>query len=251
MLNRLIAILFVALAALPARADILLSYHLSSFAGPATDPIPNNLPLGPEITSLNLTVGETRYIQVAITANANAPQVVNGQDQGKWNAGNGMSTFILQFNYPQALVSQPYIAPAVPALSQNWHNARSQLPYDTGHPNTFAGYNAGATIITGLTLGAGIEATSGMLPTTVVATLKLVATGSGTSSFSITDPQPLLTASGFVLLDNTNLDPIIFAPAHNNYPMSLQISPVPEPSSLALVGIAAVIGWRRLRRSRD
>lgn len=250
MLNRVIVFVIVAWAAPPAKADIILSYHLSSFAGPATAPIPNDLPLGPEITGLNMTVGEVLYIQIAITGNANAPQIVNGQNQANWGVGNGMSTFVLQFNYPQAMVSQPYIAPAPPSLAQNWRNARSQLPYDTGHPITFTGYNSGATIITGLTLGAGIEANSGILPTTVIATLKLVATGTGASSFTISDPQPPLTAGGFGLLDDTNLDAIIFATAHANFPFSFQVTAAPEPSSLALAGIAAVFGWRRLRRGQ-
>jgi hypothetical protein len=248
MLLRAVSLLFVVMAALPAKADIILSYHLSSFAGPATAPIPDNLPLGPQITDLTMNVGDVRYVQIAVTGNANAPTIVQGQDQTNWNVGNGMIAFGFDFHYPVGLVSQPWVMPTLPLLAENLPNANAQLPYTVSTPILFGGYNMGTTRIGGLTLGAGLEANAGILPTTVIATLKVVATNSGTSTFTLTDPNPILSAGSFGLLDNTNLDPIVFASSHANFPLSMHIAAVPEPSSFALLGIAAAIGWRRLRR---
>ncbi len=243
------ALLDVVFAALPARADIVLSYHLSSFNGPATAVIPNNLPLGPQITDLSMAIGEVRYLQIAITANANAPQIVSGQHQANWTGTTGMIAFGFQFNYPVGLINQPYIPIQIPTLNQNLKNANAQIPFAVGHPNTFTGYNLGATAITGTDMGDGLQANAGILPTTVIATFRLVATAIGVSSFTITDLNSLPSAGGNGLLDGTSFDPFIFAPAHGNYALSLHVNAVPEPSSLAMAGcVAAAIGWRRVRR---
>src|SRR4051812_26748441 len=96
---RIASLLVLFAVTLPAKADIVLSYHLSSFGGPGTANIPDNLPLGPQIMNLNLNVGEPRYIQVAMTGNANPPTSVNGQNQANWGPGNGLVSFGFQFNY--------------------------------------------------------------------------------------------------------------------------------------------------------
>ena len=63
------------------RADVILSYHLSSYTGTPGNPnapIPNNLPAGPQIdssTGLVLSLGQTVYLQVAITANLTPPRL--------------------------------------------------------------------------------------------------------------------------------------------------------------------------------
>src|SRR5207302_8996761 len=127
-------------------------------------------------------------------------------------------------------------------------NARSQLPFPTGHPITFTGYNNGATVITGIDQGAGLLANAGILPPTVIATLKFIGTSAGDGQLSIVSPSNSPTASFWGLADDTILDPFIFAPPHAGFPMSFHVTAVPEPSSLALVGLAAVFGWRLRKR---
>ncbi len=240
---RTATLLAVVFAALPARADIVLSYHLSSFNGPATADIPDNLPVGPAISSFSLAIGEVKYIQIAIEATA---PVLPGQ--ANWTGTNRMPAFIMKVNYPTAFMSQPYVN-AGPLLNQNLHNATAQVPFGTGHPNTFPGYNLGSTVITGTDTAGGIGASGGILPPRVLATLKFVGTAVGSGQLSITEHFPQPTAAEFGLLDGTNLDPIVFAPAHANFPMSFSVTAVPEPSALALSGCTvAAIGWRRLRR---
>ena len=87
-----------------------------------------------------------------------------------------------------------------------------------------------------------------LLPDTNLAVLKVRAGMTPGSGFiTLTDLNPAPAASGFGLLDGTNLDEFIFAPGHANFP--LQVIVVPEPSSLALAVVAVVgIGIRKSRR---
>lgn len=235
--------------AVPARADIILSYHLSSFV-PAlpTTLIPANDPLGPSVGALNMTVGQTIFLQVAITGNNAAPY---GAAQMNWDpgAGGGMSSFGFIFNYPASIVAQPYVAP--PPTNPNRPNANAMLPYSVAHPNTFTGYNMGGTSIGGLDLGGGLAAAAGIIPTTNIAVFKLTATNPGSGTITLTDQNPSPTAGGFGLEDDTNLDPTIFSIAHNSFPLSINVAPIPEPSSMAFAGLAlAGLGWRKLRRKK-
>lgn len=96
-LQRVLSLILSLAATSQARSDIILTYHLSSFVPaipgdmPPATPIPTNDPLGPALTGpgvanpnspsnpLVFTVGETKYLQIAIQANAMAPTIVNGQ----------------------------------------------------------------------------------------------------------------------------------------------------------------------------
>lgn len=240
---RTATLLVVVFAAFPAKADIILSYHLSAFNGPAGAPIPSNMALGPEINSLTIAVGEVKYIQVAIEGTAPALGA-----QANWTGANSMFAFGIQMNYPASLISQPFIIPLSPFFDQNYHNARSQQPFDTFHPSMFLGYNNGATVNLGTSLP-GLATTGGILAPRVLSTFKFVGTAIGDGQLTITDPQPLATAVNFILQDSTDLDPIVFDIAHANYPLPFTVIPTPEASSLALAGLAAAtFGWRRLRR---
>ncbi len=240
---RTATLLVVVFAALPLKADIILSYHLSAFNGPAGAPIPNNMPLGPEINTLTIAVGEVKYIQVAIEGTAPALGA-----QANWTGANSMFAYGIQMNYPASLISQPFIDPSSPLFDQNYHNAISQQPFGTFHPSLFLGYNNGATVLDGLS-GPGLATTGGILAPRVLSTFKFVGTAIGNGQLTITDPQPLATAVNFILQDGTDLDPIIFNISHANYPLPFSVIPTPEPSSLALAGLtAATFGWRRLRR---
>src|SRR5262249_35807364 len=126
------------------------------------------------------------------------------------------------------------------------------------NPITFANYNNGGTVFGGLDLadGLGTSAVSSggvfLLNDTVLCTMKIRASASPTGPqplpITLIDPSTLITAASNGLNDNTNLDPIIVAAAHNNFPLYIQVA-VPEPSSMCLAGLAVVgFGWRKLRR---
>ncbi len=103
----------------------------------------------------------------------------------------------------------------------------------------------GQTAITGADTGDGVFADAGILPPTVLFTFKVIAgSAPGNGMITLTDVNPLVGNMGTVM---GFFDPIIFDPAHNNFP--LYITVVPEPSSMALVGLAvAWVGWRKRRR---
>lgn len=187
--NLALACVAVVAYVMPARADVILTYHLSSFVPttpgtmfpPATQ-IPANDPLGPQIGGVGtpgesaanpfiLAPGQTIFLQIAIQANANPPIVGNNGGgppdmQANWTtATNGitMTTFALGLQYPLSIVTQPYNPPSPPLLNQNNPNARSQsgpqpdgsstgYAFATGHPITFPNYNMGQTAITGADL---------------------------------------------------------------------------------------------------
>lgn len=243
----------------PVRADIILGYAVSSFvpAVPGTmfppasqipangalgQPIVGNSPLNP----LTFSPGETKFIQVTIEANANAPFT---PAQHAWDNANlnGFVSFGFLLSYPPAIVSQPVVIPTSSNMSINRPNANAQLPFVVGHPNTFQGYNMGGTAITGLSQGDGIDSTAGILPTTVIATMKFVATTNVGIGVAYMDEVFGITIPGFFLADGTNLEPTIFSPAHNGFPLYIQV--IPEPSSIALAGLAiAGMCWRKLPR---
>ncbi len=106
----------------------------------------------------------------------------------------------------------------------------------------------GGTAMVGLTTGSGFPAIAGLLPESVIATLKVEAgLIQGNGVISLTDYN---SAAGFELSDGTNLDPIIFSAAHNSFP--LYITVVPEPGTLGLFAVAAamMLGFHILRRRR-
>jgi len=287
--NLALACVAVMACVMPARADVILNYHLSTFNPPTNGdtlatgtqiPTPDS-PLGTALTGpgvatpnsaanpLVFNAGETKYIQIAIQANATPPTSVNGQNQLNWttaNNGNTMTAFGFDFRYPLSLVINPFTPPVAPLLNQNNTNARSQSGpqptdggsggpsgyfFSTGHPITYTMYNMGGTAMTGLDTAIGLgTGVSGFLSDTLIATLKIRA-GSvgGDGTITMLDLNSSPTAAGFGLIDGTNLDDIIFAPAHAGFPLFIRVVAIPEPSSMCLAGLAVVgFGWRKLRR---
>jgi hypothetical protein len=272
----------------PARADVILTYHLSTFvpANPGTippaSPIPAHDPLGPAIVGNNaanplvLTPNETKFLQICIQANATVPIVGGpmGQDhQANWttaSSGNTMTSFAFGMNYPWQLVTQPFTLPSPPALYQNNSNARAQSgPQPDGSPTGYA-FSAGYPYINPFSMGLiemdgvdsnvglGTTATSAggvnLLPDTNIAVMKLVAgTTLGSGVITLFDLNPLV--ADFALVDGTNLDSLIFTPAHGlngnasqAFPLFISVA-APEPSSICLASLAAAgFAWRKLRR---
>ncbi len=263
-----------ALAAVtPARADVILGYRigLPPSGNDQTNPLwidnefdPINgtnqpVALGTPIPGgvLTVTEGQTIFLQVTIATNATAlSSPTPSFAQSAWTNTNRLITVAFGLNYPLGILNNPFQPPIPPTdPDQNNHNARIIVPFATGNPNTFTGYNLGSTAISGATTGTGIGATAGQItsgpgPERVIAVFRMVAGVAGSGQITLFDLNTSPTAGGFGLqVAANNLDEYVFHPSHGTYSLPVTVVPVPEPSSMALAGLAlAGIGWRKLRR---
>ncbi len=271
--NLVLACMAMLAIVMPARADVILGYRIglppsgNDFTNPLwidneVDPIyQSNQPvfLGPPIVGpLTMTEGQTLFLQVTIATNANAlSNPTPSFAQSAWTNTNRLITVAFGLNYPLGVVNNPFTPPIPPTdPDQNNVNARVMVPFSTGNPNTFTGYNMGSTAISGATTGTGIGATAGNLSgpgERVLAIFRLNAVAVGSGTISLFDLNLAPTAGGFGLQSSSNnLDEYVFHPSHNGFPLAVQVIPVPEPCSMFLAGLpAARIGWRKWRRQRS
>ncbi len=157
---------------IPAQADVILGYRIGLppsgldetnplWIDNVLDPIGQSQPvaLGPPIVGpLMMTEGQTLFLQVTIATNTSAlSNPTPSFAQPAWTNSNRLITFAFGLNYPLGVVNNPF-APPVPPVDpdQNNANARANVPFATGNPNTFTGYNMGATAIAGATTGTGV-----------------------------------------------------------------------------------------------
>jgi len=281
---RNLALAFVAVAAmaLPARADVILTWHMSNFVPanssdtfPPGTQIPGNDPLGPAILGnsagnpLSFMPGETKYLQVAIQVNNNPPTVVGGQNQNLWgnsngtgpnaanNAGNTLVGWGFEFKYP-SIVINPFTSPG----SGNGNNTNARIlngsqpegpttGFASTFPASYANYNMGGTAMGGADLAGGLGTdANGLISDFALVTVKVRAGNTpGSGVIQLADLNSGPSVANFGLADGvTNIDTLLFTPAHNSFPLFITVA-VPEPSSMCLVGLAvAGIGWRKLRR---
>lgn len=288
--NLLLAVAAMGAIVLPARADILLNWHVSSFVptnpsdAPSNAPgivIPSNVALGAALTGPNagvpnsagnpfqMVVGQVYFLQLAINGNATPPTNVGGQNQPNWGVynhganGNPTKSMIawgFDLNYPLAVCTNP-VTDTTGATNNNFRVKNFDFQPDgapgdgegssfgVAYPSGFT-YNTGTTRVGALDTGTGLfsQSSGGLLPDWLLCTFKIRATAAGTGQITLTDPNPAPTVGSFGLGDNTNFDTILYN-AGRNFPLFVNVTAVPEPSSMCLAGLAVVgFGWRKLRR---
>lgn len=267
--NFVLAAMAALAIAVPARAEILWSFR--SLNTPPGNP---TLPISASLTTSNTTAlmsnsitmnpGEIRYVAVAIQVTPTAA----GPVQNFWNSISGITGDLnqlavhganLTFTNP-AVADNPYIPlPSMGAtLNENNSNLRVQAA-GAAYVNALPGdpFSPGWRHIVGQTTGGLQLDGSNNLPTTVLAAFKIVAGTPGTSEFLISrlttggpmgTPQNVWTVTDGAV--GQSMDAEVFTAA-NLAGRTLSVTVVPEPSSMALAGLAvAGFGWRKLRRNK-
>jgi PEP-CTERM motif len=220
--NLTLAMVAVMAWGVPARADILLNWHLSTQAANPSDtagtPITSlDVPLGPALTGpqaaipnsvsnpLIMTPGQVILLQLAVNCNATPagagqnnwkPLDTNGVNGGP-NPNNTLIGWGFDVQYPLALCVQPFNTAANNTRNATANNYTDQ-PDGPGNADgsTFGitltpPFNAGVSRLGGLDLGNGLGvqsgggATPGILSDWVICTFKIRA------SATPTGPQPL------------------------------------------------------------
>jgi hypothetical protein len=251
----------------PARADVFLTFALVPSPPAPTTPsgnISNNITQG-QVTpaaSLTLNVGDVRYVAVSLNTNGTGM----GPVQTFWNSDPGhigLAGWGMNMTFDSSIADNPYIplGSPTPTLNENNPNIRIQGAQN-GYTNTYPNqpYGPGYRQHVALsTLGINLSndptynmSTGQGTPITVFKVVAQAPTSGPTNVvFSrLTDgPGGTFQNTWQVTDGSTNqfLDPEVFSNLHPNF--SFPITVVPEPSSMALCGLALVgFGWRKLRR---
>jgi len=265
-------LVFVAVAALAAAMPARAALILEMIQVPAINsPVSSNAALS-TANPFVLTAGQTGFIQVCLTdtvgAGPNAGQPNTPGFPWETNAGNagpgsfGVSLFFLKFfsdNTSVAFNPGPTASTANARLLDQINfgplSAGSNPP--PGTPPNFTRYGGAVNF--------GSE--PGLVPDPAhnnrmgLFTLKITAAAAGSTMFHLADPNPG-TGVDMTTLANSDLggspnpgttsgfDAAVFGPGFNlTYDIGVNIVAVPEPSSMALCGLAfAGIGYRKLRR---
>lgn len=258
--NLLLAAVAVLATSLPARAEIILGFRtmLASEAPPAqglglngldipdnSDPLGGNAnTLGNPTTGLTLNPGDSAYVQVTVRATATNV----GPAQMAWGSNLSGTTNTQCVVWGVRLtISDPSVAtnPFIfsPTLSENAENFSCQSPFGNAYPGQ--PFTGNFRDFAGLSVGSGISANNvtHVVNERVVFTFRILAVSPGTSTFSLSR-LPQDPAGVWTLISGQRLDDEIFT-----QPYVLPVTVVPEPSSIALAGLAvAGFGYRKLRR---
>jgi hypothetical protein len=262
--NLLLVVVAALATTLPAKADVLLGFRLLD---PLVAPVsPNDaisdsylLSDGLPTTGLVMTPGQVQYVMMTIrSTNTNVSPA-----QAVWYAPFRLTTAGWNLTFDQNIVNNPYIN--VPPPGSNDSNLFFQTPYGGDvFPQGASGYPAGYRQAVGLSTAGirqpGTAPNAAILVERPLAVFKVVAGGPGSTALVISPltsgpggpvQQNLWEVSENVPATNQYLDNTIFNAALGHGTYSLPVTVVPEPSSMALAGLAVVgFGWRKLRRKK-
>jgi hypothetical protein len=256
--NLLLAAVAVLATSLPARAEIILGFRtmLASEAPPAQGlginglDIPDNSDfaggtnintLGNPTTGLTLNPGESAYVQVTVRATSTNV----GPGQGTWGSllSGSTNTQLVVWGV-RVNLSNPAVAtnPFVnsPTLTENAENFAAQSPFGNAYPGQ--PFTGNFRDFVGLSVGSGIAANNAtrVVNERVLFTFRVVGNTPGTANVSLSG----LSSPTWTLIAGQTLDSEVF-----NQSYVLPVTVVPEPSSIALAGLAvAGFGYRKLRR---
>ena len=267
--NFVLAAMAVLAITLPARADILLGFRTLN-APPA---LPTT-PISSGLTMLNTTAiapggltmlpGEVRYVAVTVRVTPTAA----GPVQNCWDSVSGttgdlnqLAVFGMSLTFNPAVADNPYIPlPGSGAtLNENNSNMRIQTA-GQAYSNALPGdpFSAGWRNIVGTSLGGLQTDGANNVAEIPIAAFKIVATAAGSTNFTLsrmtlggppgsggaTQQQVWTITDGAT---TQSMDAEVFAGGSFNLPVTV----VPEPSSMALAGLAfAGMGYRKLRRKK-
>jgi len=248
-----LAAVAVVAAALPARADLVLEFiEVGAINAPAST--------GPALTSLNMEPGTTRFLQIALrdTTGNTVAWSLNGNDANPAGPGSlGLASFLLRFTGLPGIAENP--APTA-------GNVNARLVDQINYGPLFAGTSPPAFTNFGGLLQFGSE--PGAVPDPAnqnriaLFNLRVNAIGAGAGAFTLSDSNPAPSSIENSTIRDADLggvpnpgtiegiDQLIFGPGSANV-FSLPVTVVPEPSSMALAGLAlAGFGYRKLRRKK-
>lgn len=250
---------------LPARADILLGFRtLNSPPALPTTPISSGLSMANTTATSGLTMnpGDVRYVAVTVRVTpTNAGPVQNFWNSVSGTTGdlNQLAVFGMSLTFNPAVADNPYIPLPTSGATLNENNANMRIQTaGQAYSNALPGdpFSAGWRNIVGTSLGGLQLDGANNLAEIPIAAFKIVATAPGTTNFTLSrmtlgGPPPGGTQQQvWTITDGAttqSMDAEVFAGGN----FSLPVTVVPEPSSMALAGLAfAGMGYRKLRRKK-
>jgi len=254
---------------LPARADILLGFR--TLNSPPANPsiaISSGLSMANTTATTGLTMnpGEIRYVAVTVRVTPTSA----GPVQNFWNSVSGttgdlnqLAVFGMSLTFNPAVADNPYIPLPMSGATLNENNSNMRIQTaGQAYSNALPGdpFSPGWRNIVGTSLGGLQTDGANNVAEIPIAAFKIVAVAPGVTNYTLsrmTLGGP--PGSGGAVQQNVwtitdgattqSMDAEVFSGGAGTF--TLPVTVVPEPSSMALAGLAfAGMGYRKLRRKK-